>query len=79
MRRKLSKQQVEGKNISACVVLLIGTILSSVFRLIVECTNKIPEQKDKTDTVTGKSSKITKGSNKLHRSEIKTDDHCNVG
>ena len=37
--KKIVEQQVEGKNISACVVLLIGAILSSVFRLIVECTN----------------------------------------
>ena len=36
---KTVEQQVEWKNISACVVLLIGAILSSVFRLIVECTN----------------------------------------
>ena len=37
--KKTVEQQVEWKNISACVVLLIGAILSSVFRLIVECTN----------------------------------------
>ena len=37
--KKIVEQQVEGKNISACVVLLIGAILSSVFRLIVECNN----------------------------------------
>ena len=36
---KIVEQQVEWKNISACVVLLIGAILSSVFRLIVECTS----------------------------------------
>ena len=37
--KKIVEQQVEGKDISACVVLLIGTILSSVFRWIVEWTN----------------------------------------
>ena len=37
--KKIVEQQVEGKNISACVALLIAAILSSVFRLIVECTN----------------------------------------
>ena len=37
--KKIVEQQVEGKNISACVALLIGAILSSVFRMIVECTN----------------------------------------
>ena len=37
--KKTVEQQVEWKNISACVVLLTGAILSSVFTLIVECTN----------------------------------------
>ena len=39
MRKKTVEQQVEWKNISAGVVLLKGAILSSVFRLIVECTS----------------------------------------
>ena len=37
--KKTVEQQVEWKNISACVVLLIGAIMSPVFRLIVECTS----------------------------------------
>ena len=37
--KKTVEQQVEWKNISVCVVLLIGAILSPVFRLIVECTS----------------------------------------
>ena len=37
--KKIVEQQLEGKNISACVVLLIGAILSPVFRLIMECTS----------------------------------------
>ena len=35
---KIVEQQIEWKNISACVVLFKGAILSSILRLIVECT-----------------------------------------
>ena len=38
-KKKIKEQQVEWKNISAYVVLLTGAILSSVLRLIGECTN----------------------------------------
>ena len=38
-KKTVEQQQVEWKNISACVVLSTGAISSPVFRLIVECTN----------------------------------------